>query len=130
MTDDLVYTSFEIVAESAGDIAPSVYEKYFARCPGSEALMTHIDNIVRGRMLDEVYRLLMLEGYTEEEGYLNFEVKNHKLAYSVQPHMYENLLIALKDVIEESLGAQWNDSFNKAWQSRITLLLTEIETRH
>ena len=130
MTEDLVYTSFEIVAESAGDITPSVYEKYFARCPGSEALMTHIDNIVRGRMLDEVYRLLMLEGYTEEQGYLNFEVKNHKLAYSVQPHMYENLLIALKDVIEESLGPQWNDSFDNAWQSRITLLLTEIQTRH
>ena len=130
MTDDLVYTSFEIVAEKAGDISASVYQKYFARCSGSEALMAHIDGIVRGRMLDEVYRLLMLEGYTEEEGYLNFEVKNHKLAYSVQPHMYENLLTALKDVIAESLGRQWDDSFDKAWQSRIALLLTEIQKRH
>jgi len=130
MSEDLVYTSFEIVAERAGDISPAVYEKYFARCPGSEALMTHIDSIVRGRMLDEVYRLLMIQGYEEEQGYLNFEVKNHKLAYSVQPHMYENLLSSLKDVIEESLGNDWNESFDQAWQTRIDLLLSEIQTRH
>ena len=130
MTEDLVYTSFEIVAEKAGDIAPAVYKKYFARCPGSEELMTHIDDIVRGRMLDEVYRLMMNETYDEEESYLNFEVKNHKLAYSVQPHMYENLLAALKEVIAESLGNDWNDSFEQAWQSRIDLLLKEIQVRH
>ncbi len=130
MTEDLVYTSFEIVAEKTGDIAPAVYKKYFARCPGSEELMTHIDDIVRGRMLDEVYRLMMNETYDEEESYLNFEVKNHKLAYSVQPHMYENLLAALKEVIAESLGNDWNDSFEQAWQSRIDLLLKEIQVRH
>jgi len=130
MAEDLVYTSFEIVADRAGDISPAVYEKYFARCPGSEALMSHIDGIVRGRMLDEVYRLLMNESYKDEESYLNFEVKNHKLAYSVEPHMYENLLSALKDVIAESLADDWNESFEQAWQERINLLLVEIQTRH
>ena len=120
MAKDLVYTSFEIVAEKAGDISLAVYKNYFARIPGSKELMT----------LDEVYRLMMNEDYSDEESYLNFEVKNHRLAYSVKPDMYGNLLEALKDVIAESLGAEWNDAYELAWQSRIDLFIKEIQNRH
>ncbi len=130
MAEDLVYASFEIVAEKAGDISPAVYKNYFARCPGSEALMAHIDDIVRGRMLDEVYRLMMNTDFRDEESYLNFEVKNHRLAYSVTPEMYGNLLAALKEVIAESLESDWNEAYDQAWQSRIDLFLKEIKTRH
>ncbi|MBT3897158.1 globin [Pseudomonadales bacterium] len=130
MAKDLVYTSFEIVAEKADDISLAVYKNYFARCPGSKELMTHVDDIVRGRMLDEVYRLMMNEDYSDEESYLNFEVKNHRLAYSVKPDMYGNLLEALKEVIAESLGAEWNDAYELAWQSRIDLFIKEIQNRH
>ena len=67
---------------------------------------------------------------SDEESYLNFEVKNHRLAYSVKPDMYGNLLEALKEVIAESLGAEWNDAYELAWQSRIDLFIKEIQNRH
>ena len=126
MSEDLIVRSFELAVENAGDITPAVYEKYFARCPDSEALMTHIDELVRGKMMEEVYRLIMVEDYGEEEGYLNWEVDNHEMAYSVEPHMYESLFSALIDTVRESLGDEWNAEFEAAWQKRSESLCKEI----
>jgi hypothetical protein len=105
--NDLVTESLEIASEIKGDIAPAIYERYFERCPGSKALMSHIDELVQGKMMVEVYRLVMLESYDDEAAYLTFEVNNHALAYSVEPNMYRNLLSALMDTVAESLAEQW-----------------------
>lgn len=129
MTEDLISTNFEMAAEIGGDLAPAIYANYFARCPGSQALMSHIDDIVRGKMLEEVYRLLMLSDYSGEQGYLNFEMKNHKLAYSVEAHMYGNLLAAILDTVRDAIGDQWQPSFEAAWQQRINDLTLEIQHR-
>lgn len=91
--------------------------------------MSHIDDIVRGKMLEEVYRLLMLSDYSGEQGYLNFEMKNHKLAYSVEAHMYGNLLAAILDTVRDAIGDQWQPSFEAAWQQRINDLTLEIQHR-
>ena len=127
--EDPVCLSLEIAAEMAGDISPAIYQNYFARCPGSEALMSHIDKLVRGKMLDEVFRLLMVEDYSGEANYLNFEMKNHRLAYSVETHMYGNLLAAIKETVENALGGAWTQSFEHAWQQRLADLLMEIDNR-
>lgn len=129
MSSDPVMDSLEIAAEKGDDFVIPVYQKYFARCPGSEALMAHIDNLVRGKMLDEVLRLVMLPGYTEEQQYLDFEVKNHKLAYSVEPHMYGNLLASLRDTVREAVGDAWSTDMDAAWEARIDMLIHEIEKR-
>ena len=129
MTEDLISTTFEMAAEIGGDLAPAIYANYFARCPGSQALMSHIDDIVRGKMLEEVYRLLMLSDYSGEQGYLNFEMKNHKLAYSVEAHMYGNLLAAILDTVRDAIGDQWQPSFEAAWQQLINDLTLEIQHR-
>jgi hypothetical protein len=129
MTEDLISTTFEMAAEIGGDLAPAIYANYFARCPGSQTLMSHIDDIVRGKMLEEVYRLLMLSDYSGEQGYLNFEMKNHKLAYSVEAHMYGNLLAAILDTVRDAIGDQWQPSFEAAWQQRINDLTLEIQHR-
>ncbi|MCB1693986.1 MAG: globin [Pseudomonadales bacterium] len=126
---DLVLESLELAAENIDDIVPPVYKSYFDRCPGSEALMSHIDNLVRGKMLDEVLRLVMKESYEGEQQYLDFEVNNHKLAYSVEPHMYGNLLAALRDVIRDAAGDGWTDAHEQAWDDRIALLTSEITAR-
>ncbi|MFN3239858.1 MAG: globin [Pseudomonadales bacterium] len=126
---DLVADSLEQTAELAGDISPAIYERYFARCPGSEALMSHIDELVRAKMMAEVYRLVMLPDFEEEAGYLNFEMDNHALAYSVEPHMYGNLLYALMDTVAETMGDAWNDDYKTAWEDRLELLLKEINVR-
>ena len=126
---DLVSESLELAAELAGDITPAVYARYFERCPGSEALMSHIDELVQGKMMVEVYRLVMQENYSDEQAYLTFEVNNHALAYSVEPHMYGNLLTSLMDTVAESLGDQWTQSMLEAWEDRLEMLSGEIESR-
>lgn len=126
---DLVTESLLIAAENAGDIAEDVYRNYFERCPGSEALMAHIDHLVRGKMLEEVFRLIMLESYADESNYLNFEVNNHKLAYSVEPHMYGNLLAALTDTVRSAVGEAWTPEMQSAWEARTASLTKEIELR-
>ena len=127
--NDLVTQSLEVAAEKAGDITPAVYETYFAACPGSEALMSHIDHLVRAKMMVEVYRLMMLTNFEDEQGYLNFEVDNHALAYSVEPHMYGNLMHALMDTVAQALGDDWNPDYLSAWEDRIQDLSNEISSR-
>lgn len=126
---DLIYESLEIAAEREGDLTPAVYQEYFERCPESAALMSHIDDIVRGRMLEEVLRLVMQENFDSEQQYLDFEVNNHRLAYSVQPHMYGNLLEALRQVVRDSAGNAWKAEYDAAWDQRIEALLEEISQR-
>jgi hemoglobin-like flavoprotein len=128
-TEDLVYRSFEIAAERLGDIVEPVYARYFARDPNAAALMAHVDQYTRGRMLDEVLRLLMATEYTDDQGYLNFEVKNHDLAYRVHAEMYAELLEAVRDTLRETLGADWDERYAAAWGERLGALLGEIEAR-
>lgn len=129
-TADPVTRSLEIAAANAGDITEDVYRRYFAACPGSEALMSHIDHLVRGKMLEEVFRLIMLDDYAGEQQYLDFEVANHKHAYSVEPHMYGNLLQALQDAVRDAVGEDWTRGYEAAWNARRERLLAEIRVRH
>jgi len=126
---DPVYSSLMLAAEKAGDITPAIYNRYFSQCPGSQQLMSHIDELVQGKMMEEVFRLIMVEQYEQESAYLNFEVKNHKYAYSVLPHMYENLLEAVHYTVRAALRKDWSEEFERAWQARISALIGEIEQR-
>ena len=125
MSDDAVMQSFEIAAERAGDILPSVYEAYFARCPESRELMRLVDVHMRGRMMDSVLLLLMGEAADEQRSYLRFETTNH-VSYGVLPHMYENLLYAVHDTVRDAVGADWTPAMQQAWSERLQALLVEI----
>lgn len=127
---DKISASFELAAEKSEDITDIIYEKYFASCPGSEALMSHIDQGVKGKMLQEVIRLIMVEDYTQEDQYLNFEVKFHQGSYSVEQHMYGNLLNSVHAAIKELIGGDWTEEFEDAWKNKIALLTQELEKRH
>ena len=126
---DPVLVSLELAADKAGDITPEIYRRYFASCPGSQDLMSHIDELVRGKMMEEVFRLIMVQDYKEENNYLNFEVKNHKYAYSVQSHMYTNLLNAVHMTVRDCVSEDWNAMMEDAWQARINRLISELEQR-
>lgn len=129
MSADLIYQSLEQAAETAGDITPECYEKFFSRSADSEALMMHMDDIQRHKMMEEVYRLIMVDDLASEAEYLNWEVNNHEIAYSVLPDMYDHLLLALKDTVAEVLDDAWNDDFEQAWRQQIDDLLGEIRPR-
>ena len=126
MTDtDLVMRSFEIAADRIGDITVPVYERYYTSCPGSKQLMSHIDQYVQGRMLEEVIEVLLTEQPGTLHDYLRFETKTH-VSYGVEPTMYANLLAAVRDTICAALASDWNADYERAWEQRITMLLNEI----
>jgi hemoglobin-like flavoprotein len=127
---DPILTSFEIAAEKGGDLTDDIYQRYFASCPESEELMLYMDKGVKGKMIQEVLRLIMVDNYGEEEAYLNFEVQCHKASFKVQSYMYQNLLNAVFESVKDSIGDDWSDDFENAWSGRTGALLGEIESRH
>ena len=126
---DIVVESLSLVAEKAGDITPAIYETYFKRCPESAAVMSHCDPATMGKMMEEVYRLMMVSDYSGEEQYLNWEVINHEQAYNVASHMYEGLFTAMLDTVRETLAEQWNISMESAWSGKCHDLQREIVQR-
>ncbi len=129
MSEEIMH-SLELAAGKSDDLSPDVYSRYFARCAGSEALMSHVDNLVRGKMLNEVMRLMMEPTLDTESTYLDFEVDNHRRAYFVEPHMYESLFTAFRDSVRDLLDDSWTEPMEVAWQRRIDDLLSEITSRY
>ncbi len=128
MTDtDAIIESLVQAGEVAGDITPAVYASYFAACPESRELMSHVDQYMQGRMLAEVLRLLMGEEAATDASYLHFETHNHA-SYGVKQHMYTNLLLAVRDAVRGVLGDDWHPRHESAWQARVEELLAEIDT--
>jgi len=126
MSKDFVVESLELVAERSGDITPLIYKRYFERCPDSEVVISHLDEVTMGKMMDEVYRLLMVSDYVTESEYLNWEIANHESAYDVQPHMHNELFTAILEVVREALGLDWNTVIADAWETRCDNLQHEI----
>lgn len=120
-----IIATMELVAEQAGDVTPAIFERYFARCSDSRALMDHMDEHMLGRMMDQVLLLLMESGEEELESYIEFETASHR-SYGVKPHMYESLMLAVQDVISQSLGKDFTPVMAQALQSRIDYLLGAI----
>jgi hypothetical protein len=126
MSAEAILQSFEIAAERVGDILPAAYEAYFARCPESRDLMQLVDTHMRGRMLESVLQLFMAGETDEQLGYLRFETRNH-VNYGVLPHMYGNLLTAVRDTVRDACGADWTAAMEAAWHARIEALVTGIQ---
>ena len=127
MSVNAIHQSFEIAAERGGDIAQAIYDAYFARCPESRDLMRYVDRYMRGRMLDSLFELAMADETSDQFRYLQFEATNHK-TYGVLPHMYENLLTAVRDTVKATCGADWTRAMETAWNSRLEVLLREIRS--
>ncbi len=117
-----------LLAERAGDVTPTVMNRYFERCADSKALMEHMDRHMLGRMMDQVLLLLMEPGEEELESYLEFETANHR-SYGVQPHMYENLLSTVREVVADALGDDYNAGTKAAFENRSRFLLDAIAAK-
>lgn len=130
MTTDLVYHSFELVADKGVDITPMVYQKFFADCPEADVVMAHMDELVRGKMMDEIYRVLMAESFSSEAPYLDWEMANHQTAYLVPLDTYPCLLDAIVYVIKGSMGQRWNADYEIAWKAKNDALLAEVSSRY
>ena len=120
-----VLESFELAGERAGDITAAVYEHYFARCPESRQLMVLADQHMRGRMLERVLQLLMSDALDDERSYLEFETRTHA-SYGVEPYMYANLLLGVRDTVRDAVGDNWTAADQAAWDGRLAELNAEI----
>jgi len=129
MPQNLILQSLEIVADKAGEISETVYQNFYSNCPESEQLMAFMDSSNTAKMMAEVYRLLLLEDYEAEQGYLSWEVENHGKAYHVKSYMYEELFTALLNTIRGVMGELWSSEYESAWQQRIAALNREIAER-
>ena len=115
---------------SAADAAPDIYElafnRYFELCPESKELLQHSDELMRGRMMEQVMGLLMDKSATDLDVYFKFEVTNHE-GYGATPHMYEHLFAACKEVTQTHSGDFWSADADKTWDQQISLLLSLIK---
>jgi len=116
--------------ESAANAAPDIYElafnRYFELCPASKELLQHSDELMRGRMMEQVMGLLMDESAADLETYFKFEVSNHE-GYGAAPSMYQHLFMACKEVTQDNCGDAWSASANDTWDQQIGLLLELIQ---
>jgi hypothetical protein len=89
--------------------------------------MRIVDQYMRGRMLDSLFELLLAEDLSTQLRYLRFETTSHT-SYGVRPHMYENLLAAVRDTVRRLCGSDWTPGMSVAWNSRLERLLGEIRS--
>lgn len=127
--NDLIAESLEMLSDSETDIYGRVYEHFFRMNPDAEGLMTHMDELTRGRMLEEVTRLFMVNDLGTESAYVAFEYNNHKTAYNVQSRMYRQLFDAFAIAVKEIIGDAWRSEFEEAWMSRVKELEQAFDLR-
>lgn len=113
---------FEKLAESDTDVAPLVYRRFTLNMPTANQHIDYMDSRMRGRMLDQVYRLLLDD---VDEDYLRFETDMHK-GYGADQVLYRGLLTAVKDSVSEVLQDSWTSVEDAAWDRTIENIVSNI----
>lgn len=113
----------EAVAELDVDISPAVYAAFSASMPESDQHLEIMDERMRGRMLDQVYQLLL--GETDHE-YVQFEARTHR-EYGANGGFYRGLLTAVKDCVRDVMGQDWVAAHEAAWGRSIERIVDEFE---
>jgi hypothetical protein len=120
--NEVLYHCFERLAECDRDIAPLVYRKFTLNMPSANQHIDYLDSRMRGRMLDQVYRLLLDD---VDEDYLRFETGMHK-GYGADEQLYRGLLTAVKDSVSEALQDGWTSAEDAAWDRTIEQIVSNI----
>ena len=111
--------------ETAATVAPNIYElafnRYFELCPESAELLQHTDELMRGRMMEQVMSLLMDEDVENLDVYFKFEVSNHE-GYGALLPMYAHLFQACKEVARSNNEQTWTEQAELVWDKQISVL--------
>ena len=123
----LMEASLEALAEVAGDVTPSVYARFFARRPETQALF--IDELGRGRMLYEILQtcLEFAEGRHYAPGSLASLAGDHRSYGDFPLVCYREFLDDLLAVMAEALGPQWTPQVAAAWGNQTGRMADCIE---
>ena len=96
MANAPIEATLERVAASDSAFDQKCFERFFQMSEEGESLMAHMDHVHRGKMMAEIYRLLLAEKLEDEADYLNWEAKNHETAYFVPKNLYPMFMKAFK----------------------------------
>lgn len=122
-----ITATLEACAERDLDLTDSVYDTFFANCPDAVPLMGHSDIHMRGRMLTQVFELLLDPTMGASDSYLAWEIGNHVDAYGVVVAMYPPFFDAVAAAVRGALGEHWQSDDEAAWQERLAALNNDIE---
>lgn len=114
--------SLEAAAAAAPNIYELVFNRYFELCPESAELLQHSDELMRGRMMEQVMSLLMDEDVESLDVYFKFEVSNHE-GYGALLPMYAHLFQACKEVTQANSDTQFSELTNGVWDDQIAVLI-------
>lgn len=120
---EVIHRCFEEVAKADVDLAPVVYEKFTACAPQASQHISHMDGRMRGRMLDQIYGLLLGDA---DSDYLEFEAKMHR-GYGANADLYRGILTAVKTATKETLTDAWPAEADTAWDRTIERILSDIQ---
>lgn len=115
---DPIAESLERVIEHVEDPGALMLARYAAARPESAALMSHMDEHMKGRMMADVLTLLLTDPGEVDRGYLHFEVTSHR-NYGVDASLFPQFFECVRDWVRDALGAAWTDAIERAWQARI-----------
>lgn len=119
---EVIHHCFEEVAKADVDLAPAVYEKFTACAPQASQHISHMDDRMRGRMLDQIYGLLLGDA---DSDYLEFEARMHR-GYGASADLYRGILTAVKAAAQEILAEAWSPETDAAWDRTIERILNDI----
>lgn len=124
---DLVIDTLEQCAERDIDLTPMIYESFFSSCSDALPLMGHSDQYMRGRMVAQIFEVIMDDSHHGAGGYLRWEVEAHLNDYGVKEGMYNAFLLSIKNAVKETIEDQWKNEYELAWDTRIGQVLMEIK---
>jgi len=120
--NEIIYQCLEAVADSQTDIAPAVYASVSEKMPGMDQHIGFMDSRMRGRMLDQIYKLLLGD---VDNGYLEFEARMHQ-GYGADLAQYRGILDAVKDAVSNVLSDTWSAAEETAWNRSIDHIVGDI----
>lgn len=120
--NEIIYQCLEAVADSQTDIAPAVYASVSEKMPGMDQHIGFMDSRMRGRMLDQIYKLLLGD---VDNGYLEFEARMHQ-GYGADLAQYRGILDAVKDAVSNVLSDTWSAAEEAAWNRSIDHIVGDI----
>ena len=126
---EVVVNTLEQVAEHDVDLTPLIYDDFFESCSEAFPLMGHSDEYMRGRMVAQIFEVIMDDTSHGDGGYLGWEVNAHLKDYGVKEEMYNAFLASIKKAVKVTIDDQWQNEYDRAWDARIGQVLAAIK-RH
>ncbi|MDG1926054.1 MAG: hypothetical protein P8I59_12505 [Pseudomonadales bacterium] len=126
---ELIERVLECAAEDDPGLNETIYKNFYEAMPDAEQLMSHVDEGTRGKMIAEIYRLLLAEDVAASDGdYLMFETKTHANSYFVLPEMYNVLSDVFLQTLRLSAAREWSPTVEAAVSRRLNSLARAINS--